>query len=698
MLRLLLILLLSANLAQARRIGRVFVVANSNSEASLRIAQRYCELRKLPAWNLHQQPFADNSEMSAAEFATLLAAIPEGIDVVAFALDVPYRLGPLSVSGALMHGQPGHPWYTAEIAFSHEIELGMQRTLPSTYLAGYNVADTERMLQDALVSYPDRGSSGTFYFCTGVGKLGARNGQIDLAVQRVREAGGRAQHSRSHNLTRERDILGQFTGHTRIELGFAGYMPGSIIDNFNALGGSLRDQPIDTSTVGDFIHAGASAAYGTVHPLAHPARFANFAVVDHYLKGLPLFEAYLRSVYDWQTSMLVGDPLMAPFAKAPKASLEVKNGQAEFVVSGGGLAFAELWHEERTLLSRLQPVPPAGTPLRMSLTHGSTLNLQKEAFADGQHPASALLAEAGASAPLNIQFFAYRHKLLVRWRPSPLEFLNHRRARGSFRVELGEHASHVPLVFREITGECAVFDFGGVPPLRFDKLFVHIGDKTVTVEATGQESLRKFLISAAEELAPVLPPGWRAYHEQVTTLPSREELWIAARTPDMKRLPLRVEVQRGPRSHFAKSASWAKPWQRRAVARVAEAVIDLRWPISELRKTLPVPDGPLTLVARNGAGIETVVQHQPPNPAVSSWPLTSGISYTWDRRTLLLRGPFLHDKVRVTSAGRSLFVQPHPQFADTLRLDMSLFSRRTHALRIEGGPGETGGVVNVTPP
>jgi hypothetical protein len=93
-----------------------------------------------------------------------------------------------------------------------------------------------------------------------------------------------------------------------------------------------------------------------------------------------------------------------------------------------------------------------------------------------------------------------------------------------------------------------------------------------------------------------------------------------------------------------------------------------------------------------------VVQHQPPNPAVSSWPLTSGISYSWDRRTLLLRGPFLHDKVRVTSAGRSLFVQPHPQFADTLRLDMSLFSRRTHALRIEGGPGETGGVVNVTPP
>lgn len=697
--RLLLVLLLFANLAvaeSAKRIGRVFVVANANSEASLRIAQRYCELRKLPAWNLHRQAFADRVEMSAAEFAAVVSAVPDEADVVAFALDVPYRLGPLSVSGALMGGRAGHPWYSGEIPFDRAVGLGMQRVLPSTYLAGHNVLDTERMLEDAQVSYPDLANSGIFYFCTGVGVGGARNGQIELAVQRLRKVGARAEHSRSHNLTRERDILGQFTGHSSIDLSFAKYMPGSIVDNFSTLGGDLRGQP-DLSTVGEFIHAGASAAYGITHDAAGPARFANLAVVDQYVKGRPLFEAYLRCVYDWQVGMLVGDPLMAPFAKPPTASLTVANGKAELRVTGSALTGAELWLDDRKLLARLRAVPSAGTHLRVSVTHGS-MSVDKKAVADGLRPAAEQLAEAAASAPLNMLFYPHDNTLLVRWRPSPLEFLNHRRARGSLRVEIGPHERHVPLVFREISGECAVLNFGAVPPVRFDKFLLTIGERSIVVESTGQESLRKFLVRAAEEVSAVLPRGWRAYHQQVSALPSREELWIAALKPDTPRIPLKVSVERGPRSQFAKSADWAQPWQRRSVARVAEGLVATSWPAREFRKTLPVSNGTLTLVARNAAGHETIVQHGVTEREPAERPLASGVTQRFQGRILELRGPFLHHKVAVTSAGRKLYVKPHPRFADGILIDLARFSRRTHALHLSGGDGDTSGVVNVAIP
>jgi hypothetical protein len=693
---LLLLLLVPLSAQSARRIGRVFVVANANSEASLRVARRYCELRKLPAWNLYSQPFGDRVEMSPAEFAAVLKAVPNEVDVLAFSLDVPFRIGPLSVTGALMNGQAGHPWFAAEMAFDRKVELGMQRVLPSCYLAGYNVEDTERMLADSLVRYPDAGEAGTFFFCTGVGARGARNGQIDLAVQRVQKAGGRAAHSRSHNLSRERDVLGQFTGHSEIDLSFASYLPGSIIDNLSGLGGYLRGQD-ELSTVGDFIHAGASAAFGVTHGSYGTGGFANLGVADLYLKGLPLFEVYLRSVYDWRVGLLVGDPLMAPFAKPPTASLTVNNGQAEIVASDPRLTRAELWLNDERLLTRLEAVPARGTALRVRVTHGS-LNLQREALADGKRPAAELLTAASAGAPLNMQLFPYDNKLLVRWRPSPLEFLNHRRARGSCLIEIGDHSRHVPLVFREISGECAVCDLGAVPPVRYDKLVVTIGGKPVIVEATGQESLRKFLIRAGQEISKALPPGWSAYHEQVSGLPSREELWISALKPDTKRLDIRVSAERGPRSQFAKSADWSQLWQRRSVARVAEALITTDWPIRELRKTLAVPTGTLTLVARNANGLETIVQHGGAPTTPPPRPVASGLSHSFEGRTLQLRGPFLHSKVTVTSAGRRLFVKPHPRYSDAILIDMSLFSRRSHALRIDGGPGEVGGVTNVTVP
>jgi uncharacterized protein (TIGR03790 family) len=307
----------------ARRQSRVVVAANSNSEASLHIARHYCGLRKLPAWQLLSLSFANPIKMSDAEFAKLQEAIPDSADVVAFSFDVPYRLGKRSVSAALIGGP--HPWYQSRIPFEREVDLGRRRILPSTYLSAHNVRDAERMLSDAQVHYRSPKEAGSFYFCTGVGPRGLRNPQNKSGIELVRSLGGRAVLTPSHSLADKSDILWQMTGFPRLTLG-DGYLPGSVVDNMTSLGGYLRD-PRSQSTVHDFIRAGASGGYGCVYePYTHWQRFANSAHAAHYLSGAPLFEAYLRSVLDWEMGLVVGDPLMAPFAQPP--TLSVKSNSA----------------------------------------------------------------------------------------------------------------------------------------------------------------------------------------------------------------------------------------------------------------------------------------------------------------------------------------------------------------------------------
>lgn len=249
----------------ARRQSRVLVVANSNSEPSLYIAQRYCELRKLPPWQLLALPFASRTRMSDAEFASMLKSVPDSVDVLALSFDVPYRLGKRSVSGALLGGP--HAWYQSQIPFERALDLGGRRILPSSYLSAYNVRDAERMLQDAQIRYASPQHAGTFYFCTGVGPRGLRNPQNQQGMEFVRGLGGRTALAKSHSLDQQ-DIFFQMTGFPTLTLTGA-YRPGSIVDNMTSLGGYLRD-PRSQSTVHDFIRAGASGGYGCVLAALRP--------------------------------------------------------------------------------------------------------------------------------------------------------------------------------------------------------------------------------------------------------------------------------------------------------------------------------------------------------------------------------------------------------------------------------------------
>ncbi len=93
------------------------------------------------------------------------------------------------------------------------------------------------------------------------------------------------------------------------------WVPGGLGDHLTSLGGDLQGLH-GQSTVLDWIGSGATASHGAVsEPCNHPQKFPHPQVLlQHYLQGSTVIEAYWKSVAWPQQSLFVGEPLAAPFA------------------------------------------------------------------------------------------------------------------------------------------------------------------------------------------------------------------------------------------------------------------------------------------------------------------------------------------------------------------------------------------------
>lgn len=106
-----------------------------------------------------------------------------------------------------------------------------------------------------------------------------------------------------------------FTGAADVKaLDTIHFLPGAIADHLTSAGGELTDSKQMSSL--RWLEAGATGSYGAVvEPCSYPAKFPNPGIViDRYLKGEPLIEAYWKSVAWPGQGIFIGEPLAAPFA------------------------------------------------------------------------------------------------------------------------------------------------------------------------------------------------------------------------------------------------------------------------------------------------------------------------------------------------------------------------------------------------
>jgi uncharacterized protein (TIGR03790 family) len=110
------------------------------------------------------------------------------------------------------------------------------------------------------------------------------------------------------------DVMFYFTGLANVSgLETNRFLPGAVADHLTSLGGLLTDSSQMSSL--RWLEAGATGSYGAVvEPCNVTAKFPNVGLMmQHYLAGETLIEAYWKSVAMPAQGIFIGEPLARPW-------------------------------------------------------------------------------------------------------------------------------------------------------------------------------------------------------------------------------------------------------------------------------------------------------------------------------------------------------------------------------------------------
>jgi uncharacterized protein (TIGR03790 family) len=109
--------------------------------------------------------------------------------------------------------------------------------------------------------------------------------------------------------------IGYFTGSARVEeISHIHFLPGAVADHLTSTGGVLTGG--QQMSAAAWLKQGATASYGNVsEPCNHLEKFPNIDVLmQHYLRGESIIEAYWKSVAMPGQGLFIGEPLARPYA------------------------------------------------------------------------------------------------------------------------------------------------------------------------------------------------------------------------------------------------------------------------------------------------------------------------------------------------------------------------------------------------
>jgi uncharacterized protein (TIGR03790 family) len=114
------------------------------------------------------------------------------------------------------------------------------------------------------------------------------------------------------------DVMFYFIGAATVPaLDSNRFLPGAVADHLTSFGGMLTSESGQMSSL-RWLEAGATGSYGTViEPCNILGKFPDIGVLmNHYLAGETLIEAYWKSVLMPGQGLFIGEPLAAPFRRS----------------------------------------------------------------------------------------------------------------------------------------------------------------------------------------------------------------------------------------------------------------------------------------------------------------------------------------------------------------------------------------------
>jgi uncharacterized protein (TIGR03790 family) len=326
---LLLCLLLAFVTPAAARVdaSQLAIVVNSNDIDSRLIADYYQKKRDIPAQNVIEVQFTPGKNSISAEtfrsvYQQLIENTPAAVQYYALAWTQPYKVGCMSVTSAFAFGYDERfcakgcrrtqlsNYYNADT----DTPMDDIHIRPTMMLAGSSSQQVKAMIDRGVSSDASAPEATAYLLSTSDRARNARAWRYPVIQQMLSDKiaveiiSGDVLHDKD-------DVMFYFTGLKKVDaIDSNRFLPGAIADHLTSYGGRLTGST--QMSILRWLDAGATASYGTVvEPCAFTQKFPNPGIViQRYLNGESLIQAYWKSVAWPGQGVFVGEPLAAPYA------------------------------------------------------------------------------------------------------------------------------------------------------------------------------------------------------------------------------------------------------------------------------------------------------------------------------------------------------------------------------------------------
>jgi len=337
----------------------VVVVVNQTSSNSVELGNYYCERRGVPPQNLLRINWTGSAtdwtraNLDAAlrtPLNAMLAArrLTNQINFVLLSMDIPYRVhentgspitsGYNSTTSVLFYGfKPDGcstncpaglgscnlpPVSTNDFAGSEGVfrhtspGIATSNSWLAIMLTASNLAEAKLLVDRGLAAdatFPTQ----TVYLARSYDVVRSlRYEQFDDGIFDTRLLGvSTVRATNATSPTGLGSLLGFQAGAQYFSMSPGTFVPGAMADNLTSYSGDLFGSA-DHTRILDFVHAGATASYGTVvEPCAYLEKFASSRNYYYQSRGFTIAECYYQSLTNPYQGLLVGEPLSAPFAR-----------------------------------------------------------------------------------------------------------------------------------------------------------------------------------------------------------------------------------------------------------------------------------------------------------------------------------------------------------------------------------------------
>ena len=302
------------------------LVINDEDPLSRRIAEYYLTRRHIPASNVIHVKFNPGNRVMRPETfrelkAQLDALTPDVVQGYVLTWTAPYRVGCMSITTAFAAGfseafcvqgckpTQASPYFDSD----SQRPYTDHQWRPTIMLAGETFVEVKALI-DRGVAADSTHPNGTAYLLSTSNRPRNVRARFYQGIDMMQSDRFKVEILQRDSLKNRTDVMFYFTGLEHVAgIDSNQYRPGAIADHLTSAGGKLTGSGQMSSL--RWLQAGATGSYGSVvEPCAFVQKFPRpNIVIDRYLDGETLLEAYWKSV-EWPgQGVFIGEPLAAPF-------------------------------------------------------------------------------------------------------------------------------------------------------------------------------------------------------------------------------------------------------------------------------------------------------------------------------------------------------------------------------------------------